>query len=363
MRILFLIDGLGRGGLQRRFVQLVKGLNDHEYTDLYLINTRDIWDYKEILDYKIHCEFKNRKANGFLCKFIKRVREIRPDIIQPWSDVDAAYANIAYYFCKKKPIYISAFIADCNYFKHNIKSKFVMKWAYILSPYVIANSRAGLESYKVPSNKRKCIHNGFDFERLNLHKDKDIRKEFKISTRYVVSMLARLQPNKDYPMYIKAACMVLKQRDDVTFLAVGGGNLEKEYKSLVPNEYSNNIIFTGKRDDVEAILRISDLSVLCTNAVRHGEGVSNSILEAMAFSLPVIATAGGGTGELIVDGKTGYIINPSDVNGLVNKITFLLNNEQQRRRMGIASFERIHKEFSLEYATQQYISLYQSLNI
>lgn len=361
MRILFLIDGLGRGGMQRRFVQLVKGLNEHGYTDLFLINTRDIWDYKEILGYDIRREFMDRRARGFIFRFINRVKEIKPDIIQPWSDVDAAYANIAYCFCKKKPAYVSAFIADCNYFKHDAKSKVVMRWAYWLSRYVVSNSVKGLESYKVPQGKRKCIHNGFDFDRLGWHSDADIRKELGISTRFVVSMLARMQPNKDYPTYIRAACMVLAQRNDVTFLAVGGGELEEEYKAMVPIEHARRIIFTGKRDDIEAVLRASDLSVLCTNANRHGEGVSNSILEAMAFSLPVIATAGGGTAEIIDDGETGFIITPADSTALSEKVQALLNNDELRRRMGIASFEKIKNEFSLGYATQQYIDLYETL--
>ena len=73
MRILFMFDGLGRGGRERRFVQLVKGLNEAGYKDLYLINTRDIIEYKEILDYDIDGfrkwqaedaeEIKKRKEN------------------------------------------------------------------------------------------------------------------------------------------------------------------------------------------------------------------------------------------------------------------------------------------------------------
>ena len=78
MRRLVLRDGLGRGGMQRRFVQLVKGLNEQGYTDLFLINTRDIWDYKEILSYNIHREFMDRRARGFIFRFINRVKEIKP---------------------------------------------------------------------------------------------------------------------------------------------------------------------------------------------------------------------------------------------------------------------------------------------
>ena len=90
MRILFMFDGLGRGGRERRFVQLVKGLNEAGYKDLFLINTRDIIEYKEIFDYDIHIEFMNRRKKSFIFSLIKRINEIKPDVIQPWIDVNAA---------------------------------------------------------------------------------------------------------------------------------------------------------------------------------------------------------------------------------------------------------------------------------
>ena len=98
MRILFMFDGLGCGGRERRFVQLIKGLNKNEYNDLYLINTRNIIEYEDILSYNIHIEFIDRHKNGFYHSFIKRVNEIKPDIVQPWTDVNALHLDIAYFF-------------------------------------------------------------------------------------------------------------------------------------------------------------------------------------------------------------------------------------------------------------------------
>ncbi len=358
MRILFIIDGLGRGGRERRFVQLVRGLNEAGYNELFLINTRNILDYTEILDYEIKYEFMDRKAFGFSFKFIKRVREIKPDIIQPWIDISAAWANIAYYFCKTKPIYISSFIADCNYFKHALWSKLVMKWAYSLSTYVVSNSIAGLKSYKVPKYKWKCIYNGFDFKRLDFFYDHDVRKELNINTKLIVSMVARFTYAKDYPMYIKTAIEFLKKRDDVTFLAVGDGPNMHYCKSLIPEEYKERLILTGIRNDVEAIYRCSDFTILCTNSSFHGEGVSNSIVESMAFGKPVIATEGGGTVEIIDNNVTGFIFREGDETQLYDMIENLLLDEKTRKEMGRSSVKRIRETFSLEISTTNYIDMY-----
>ncbi len=357
MRILFLFDGLGRGGRERRFVQLVKGLNNAGYNDLYLINTRNILDYTEILNYNINYETMDRKAIGFAVNFIRKLREIKPDIIQPWIDISAAWANIAYYFCNPKPIYLSSFISDCDYSSHALWSKIVMRWSYSLSPFVISNSIAGFKSYKVPKNKWRCIYNGFDFKRIDYFKDHDIRREFNINTKFVVSMVARCSEEKDYPLYIKTALSILKKHNDVTFLGVGGGPKWDEYISLIPDEFKNRLIFTGARNDVEAFYRCSDFTILCS----HGEGVSNSILESMAFGKTVIASNVGGTPEIIEDKVSGFLYEPGDGVHLTKLIELLLKNEMLMREMGVNSENRIRIKFSLEAATNNYIKIYNEI--
>lgn len=355
-----MFDGLVRGGRERRFVQLVKGLNNAGHNDLYLINTRDIIEYKEIFNYNINVYFLDRHKKGFYFSLIKQINTIKPDIVQPWIDVNAAQLNIVYWFLRRKPFYISSFIADCNYRKHSFISKLAMRIAYILSDFVISNSEAGLDNYRVNKTKRICIHNGYDFERLKTVGKKNYRKKYNISSKYIVAMIARMQNNKDFSMYINAAAMVLADRNDVTFFAVGSGPMENTWRKEVPPIYKDRIIFTGRIDDVDELLRITNISVLCSNASVHGEGISNSVLESMAMGIPVIATNGGGTAE-IIDNSTGFLINPKDVKSLAERINLLLDNEFLRLKMGEASKIKIRKYFSLECTTKQYIDLYNKL--
>ena len=330
---------------------------------MYLINTRDIIEYREILDYAIHIEFMDRHKKSFYFSLIKRINEINPDVIQPWIDVNAAHLDIAYWFLKKKPVYICSFIADCNYFKHSLWSKCAMRISYWLSRYIISNSEAGLDSYRVKGKKRVCIHNGFDFGRLKDIGKADVKKALGIQTKFVVSMIARMQNNKDFHMYIQAAKKILEVRDDITFLAVGSGPMESAWKKEVPVNLTSHIVFTGRRDDVDEILHISDISVLCSNPETHGEGISNSILESMASGVPVIATIGGGTAEIVDNNVTGYLIKPKDIDDLSKKIVYLLENEKLRHKMGKSSRDKIEKYYSLEYMTEQYINLYKTVEL
>ena len=95
-----------------------------------------------------------------------------------------------------------------------------------------------------------------------------------------------------------------------------------------------------------------------TNTRTNGEGISNAIMEYMALGKPVIATDSGGTGELVVNNITGFLVQDNDVAELEKKIDLLLDDERIARDMGVAGQLRIKEEFNLEKMTSSYISLY-----
>jgi len=85
---------------------------------------------------------------------------------------------------------------------------------------------------------------------------------------------------------------------------------------------------------------------------------SNSIMEYMALAKPVIATNGGGTCEIVVDGVTGFLIEPHLTDTLTEKVEYLLNNKDTARSMGKAGGERVFNEFNLDRMTNNYLELY-----
>jgi glycosyltransferase involved in cell wall biosynthesis len=90
----------------------------------------------------------------------------------------------------------------------------------------------------------------------------------------------------------------------------------------------------------------------------HSEGCSISLLEAMASGKPVIATRVGGNPELVLEGKTGFLVPPAEPEKLAEKIIFLLKNEDLRLKMGDEGRKRAKEKFSLEVMIKNYEELY-----
>jgi glycosyltransferase involved in cell wall biosynthesis len=242
------------------------------------------------------------------------------------------------------------------------KQNFMCRITFPFSDCILGNSNAGLKSYRVKNNRGICIHNGIDFRRFeNLNNTDIIRSKYGITKPYVIGMVASFTDNKDYRAFYKAASKLIAKRNDIEFISVGDGpnkkSLQGEY-SAIPE-----IKFLGKQNDIENIVNILTVGVLTTNSTIHGEGISNSIMEYMALSKPVIATNNGGNKELIIENITGFLIEDGDSDSLVDKIIELLANENRRNDMGVEGNRHLHKYFSLNTMVENTYNLYSKLLI
>jgi glycosyltransferase involved in cell wall biosynthesis len=180
------------------------------------------------------------------------------------------------------------------------------------------------------------------------------RKLLGISSPLVVGMVASFWQQKDYPTFFAAAQILLRKRSDLTFLAVGTGTDSRKAMDYIDSELLANFRLMGKQSNVETIISTMDVCVLAT----FTEGTSNAILEYMAMGKPVVATAGGGTTEIIDDGVNGFLVLPSDPEILATKIQLLLDDTALRRIMGQAGLIRIKEAFSIDRMVDDYLSLY-----
>jgi glycosyltransferase involved in cell wall biosynthesis len=124
----------------------------------------------------------------------------------------------------------------------------------------------------------------------------------------------------------------------------------------VPRSIADKVKFLGHREDVESIVNILTIGVLCSPP--SGEGISNSIMEYMAASKPVVVTRGGGTEELVLEGETGYIVEPGSVGGVVDKISILLTDTDLVRQMGHAGRKRLEDHFNLDQMVKRQIEVF-----
>jgi len=358
IKILYITNTLGRGGKERRLVELLNRISTNKSIISSLIILDPVIQYKQIykLDNKlIILGRKIKKDPMIFYRLFKLCKKWKPDIIHAWDSMSAVYSvPISKLFQIKL---INAMITDAPK-KLSLKKYIRSKLTFPFTDIIQSNSYAGLSAYSV-NNKGHVIHNGFDFNRLkNLTAPESIRHKFKIKTKYVVGMVARFHGDKDYYTFLKAATNLINNRSDISFLLVGDGAQMENYRQ---NFQDNRIIFTGRQNDVESIINIFDIGVLLTNLDIHGEGISNSIMEYMALGKPVIATNGGGTNEVVTNGESGFLIPQNSIKMLVNKIILLLNNQEIREELGKKGREYISKKFNIETMIAKHLKIYNHL--
>lgn len=353
-------DNLMRGGKERRMIELLRSFENIANIKITLVILKNIVEYKEIFLFKntqlIVIPRKFKKDPLVFQKLWNIVSQIGPSIIHSWGSMPSVYIVFIAFF-KKIPLVNGMVVnAKCTPFSQDwIRSKITFPFSKI----VLSNSQAGLKAYSVNEKKGIVVYNGFNFDRTNNLSPKElIRKQFQINTPYVVGMIAAFHPRKDYETFLQVAKEICHIRNDITFVAIGDGENRKQFQ--VKYEDLKNIVFTGQIQGIESVINILNVGVLLTNTSKHYEGISNAILEMMAFGIPVIATSGGGTDEIIFNNLTGYLIAPKSKEQLKSKILTLIENKTLNEYIGNKSKYLIKTKFSIDIMRQSILNLYQS---
>jgi glycosyltransferase involved in cell wall biosynthesis len=185
-------------------------------------------------------------------------------------------------------------------------------------------------------SKVVTIHNGLDFEALYRSAEKglagaDIRNEYSIPPKaFVLVLVALLRPRKGVHIAIESMKFILDRFPHTYLLIIGDdliseqpGYAERLRESAVKLGIQSNVVFTGFRNDIPAILTRCDLMVL---PALFGEGLPMVILESMAMGVPVVASRVEGIPEVIQDGETGFLVNPGNAGELSDRIIQVINN-------------------------------------
>jgi glycosyltransferase involved in cell wall biosynthesis len=209
------------------------------------------------------------------------------------------------------------------------------------------------------------IYNGLDLTRLTgkssrlealraLHLPPDTPP-----SRRFISIVANMRHEvKDYPMFLRSARRVKEAVAEAAFLLAGEGELSDSLKGLTRElGIADSTFFLGRCERVAELLGISEVCVLSSKA----EGFSNSILEYMAASRPVVATDVGGAREAIVEGQTGYLVLSGDDVKMAERIIMLLKDPMRARTMGENGRLVVQEKFSTEAQLRRTAALYDTL--
>jgi sugar transferase (PEP-CTERM/EpsH1 system associated) len=187
---------------------------------------------------------------------------------------------------------------------------------------------------------------------------------FNGSEKIIIGTVGRMEHVKDPLNLVHAFIHVVKEhpecRQDLRLLMIGNGSLREPAISLIQDAGLSEITWLpGDRDDVPELLQSMDVFVLPSLA----EGISNTILEAMASGLPVVATDVGGNSELVERDTTGFLVPRSDPVALSHAIRRYIDDPELRRLHGARARRRCEAEFSIDTMVSRYQELYDaSLN-
>ncbi len=175
---------------------------------------------------------------------------------------------------------------------------------------------------------------------------------------FVVACTARGVPRKGVPVLLDAIDR-LPAALNIHLLLAGGKMDNPRYKKLVAaNSYAANIHLFGVLKRIPWILANCDIAVL--PSLRR-EGLPRAIIEAMIGSTVPIVTDSGGSPELVVDGKSGFVVPPGEAQPITDRILELYNDRELRKRLGEGARERIRKDFTVEETARQTMALYREL--
>jgi sugar transferase (PEP-CTERM/EpsH1 system associated) len=205
----------------------------------------------------------------------------------------------------------------------------------------------------IEGSKVTVIYNGVDTGTFARASDKLAAK---CGIRgFVLGTVGRLDPVKNQAVLIEALSPLVSLFPKLKLIIVGNGPCRQQLEGLIRTlSLSENVCLVGERDDIPHLLKSLDIFLLPSIS----EGISNTILEAMACGLPVIASDVGGNGELIVPGETGQLVPAKDVVALQTAVQRYLANPSLCETHGMAGRRRVEQLFSLERMVRAYDAMY-----
>lgn len=204
----------------------------------------------------------------------------------------------------------------------------------------------------------------FDSRKISKGKKDALRKKIEVSEGHkIIGFVGNISPVKGLEYLIRVVSEVVNQANTkVRFIIIGEASEGHiEYFASLKNQITElnldkDVVFLGKMPHAQLrnILSVFDVFLMTSIA----EGTPLVILEAMSMGIPVVATNVGGISEQIVNGETGIVVPPKDVNAISKAVVYLLENEQIRKQFGINARERAVESFSLKKCVDEHKLLY-----
>lgn len=367
LRILHVVHGLPRGGLERGVVNLANRLPATAFVQAVCCLDRrgemadQIAGQVEIFELR-----RGRHDIRPPLRLARLIRAWRPDVVHcrnwnAWPDTVLA-SKLAKAAGGAAHALVWSFhgLADDRGlpFRRRLASRLLDKWTDHLAAVCQDSAARYAGQSGIPAERFQVLYNGVDCERFSPGGDREsLRRSLGMEPGTVVAMTAAsLTPVKNHLGLLEAAARLAQDGPaPLRFLFLGDGPLRREIEARSEAlSLIGRVVLVGASDRIPDYLRAADMFILPSRL----EGMSNAILEAMACGLPIVAHDVGGNPELVAHGETGLLCPAGDSKRLADAIRRLAEDAALRRDMGARARGRAVAEFSLEAMMDNYARYY-----
>ncbi len=366
LRVMYLMEGLDRGGAERRFVRLAR-LLDRDRIQLVIgvlrpggaleadIRSLDI----EIVSFARRSRFDPSP----IWRIARYVRRERIDVVHAMHWLSNLMAMLAAWQTPQLAVVgstVGLVYDEARGGKHRLALDHLL-WRRMDTMVVNTPTlRDYLLQRRFPEERLKVIANGVDIPdaaRLSPESRATARARLGIPPDVpLIGTVARLEPVKHLQTLLQAAKLVCERLPDAHFAVVGNGSERAPLEALAAAlGLGERVRFTGEVASSDLVLPAFDLFVLCS----RNEGMPNALLEAGAWGLPLISTPVGGAVEIVMEGQTGLLTPIGDPPALAECICALLERPERAAQMGQAAREQVTQQFSASAMVQHYEAVYQ----
>jgi glycosyltransferase involved in cell wall biosynthesis len=364
IKILYLMDGFGVGGAEAKLLEMLRHFNQRGYN----ITLCSFLDMGELKDEFARLGFplklivrKHRFDLTILFNLYRFIRKNRFDVIQTllfYPDV----LGILMGHLAGVPLLVSWETAShYDVFFNKLHRRLFYRFAMKFVSCVVAVSNGTKESLisreKIPDKKIRVIRYGVDLDRFQRKPSDGIKKDLGLRGVFpVLGVVARLDYIKGHTFLIQGIGEIIKKYPRLKCVLVGEGDyrstIERQIRELGLTEHFELL---GLRSDVSELLSALDIFILPSIS----EGLPNVILEAMACSVPVIASRVGGIPEVIEHRENSLLVPPQNSRALSEAILTLTDDNGLRTQIGENARKRVETHFSLNLQIRQFKTLYQ----
>lgn len=227
--------------------------------------------------------------------------------------------------------------------------------AAVLADVTVVNAQTLLANHaswaRVPESRLVFIPNGVNHARFLSSPWRSVRSELGLPQGIpVVLSVGRLSPQKDYPLLLRAAAQLKAEGVQYRLVVLGEGALLAELHKLAHElGVAEWVRFPGGSAEPQSFYRSADVFALSSRF----EGMPNALMEAQLFGLPAVTTAAGGAGEVVLDGRTGFVVETGDEGAFAAALARLLRDAPLRQRLGREAQRLIIERFSWDRVAAQ----------